>query len=570
MPFGIFRRLKHGKSKEVDFSSPPRLIEITRQRSPHHNAATDKQYVFHEAGTIDKENDSSSGQSISRRLVGLRRRIVSNPTDQHRITKGSAEPDISIPSREDALLNEQFSTVNDVKRQRPVSYYDIGRYHRLLSRRKSGSPPRSEYQRRSVSNGSRLSAYGLIQEAGGTNVADRSGNSVTHALRALKVRSVDMLHPKPTLRFEYEPIDKSVIPIDPFTSGDVKGLRRSQIRSLQVDEIADDMNSHEIRVALERDARRSLDARRSISSSQNHTRHNFNPLDEQSGMESRRPWPWRDSRELMDKDRERIVQGDSRRNSQTSGQFDEILQDAERSMSNTTEVYPVDPYLTGGTESAIPQLEDVFLPDEPTLISAQGLRYQEADMRTTDDCEQRRYSEFDRADLPRRGPKYDYTPSSGRVLTTAWTSFLKRATAERIRQGIKVRETGGIPWRTQREQESWPEANECTPRESLSGDSGSSGESSGLNDDKEIQHVSETSAAKAWESMYEPRALPTSPVRRRNQYGADIEDCDGSHGQHRHAYGGDNFVYDSRVSSRRAHFVRQEQLHEGYNVEILN
>ncbi|KAJ8102940.1 hypothetical protein POJ06DRAFT_299227 [Lipomyces tetrasporus] len=566
MPLGIFRRLKHGKSKEVDFPSPQRATDITRQRPPHHNAATDQQYVFREAGTLEKGSDSSSRQSISRRFDGLRRRIVSNPTDQPRIGKDSVEFDISIPSREDSMLNEQFSAANDAKQQRPVSYYDIGRYHRLLSRRKSGSPPRSEYQRRSVSNGSRLSAYGPIrQEAGGTNVADRSGNSVTHALRALKVRSVDMLHPKPTLRFEYEPIDNTVIPIDPFTSGDVQGLRRSQIRSLHVDEIVDDMNSHEIRVALERDARRSLDARRSISSSQNHTRPNFNPLDERSEMEShgaRRPWPWRDSRELMDKDRERIVQRDSRRHSQTSGQHDEILQDAELSISNITEVCREDPYLNGATEST--QSEDEFLPDEPTLISPQGLRYREVDMRTMDDCEQRRYSD---AGLPRRGPKYDYTPSSGRVLTTAWASFLKRATAERIRQGIKVRETGGLSWGTQNQQESRPEENEFTRRESLSGDSVSSGERIELNDDREVQYISETPAAKAWESMYGSR---TSPVRRRKQYEADIEHCDVSHEQYRHAYGGDNFVYNSRVGSRRAHFVRQEELHEGYEVEELN
>ncbi|KAK9390570.1 hypothetical protein V1515DRAFT_618606 [Lipomyces mesembrius] len=565
MPLGIFRRFKRGKAKEDNASSlelpTGPLTTITNQRPPYYRTSdTDQEYVFNEEGTADKENSPASRAQLSRRFLALGRRSLSNGDNQHRIVETSAETGISILTRDGLMPKAESSATRDVKGQRPVSYYDIGRSHRLVSRRVSGSTRRSEYQRRSVSDGSRLSGYGSIRHnTSGTEGVNRSVNAVTHALRALKVRSVDMLHPKPTLRFEYEPVDNTVVPIDPFTSGDVLGLRRSQIRSLHVDDMVDDMDSHAIRVALERDARRSLDTKRSVSNSKNHTHESSTPLDERAESGSggaRKPWPWRDSRELMDRDRERIIQRDSRRQSQISQRYDEMLQDPELLMSeNAEDIGPLEACSFGNSMTADPQLEGDYLPDEPTLISPQELRHQENDMRTTTDYELRGQSEFD---YPRVGQKGKDKPGSGYVLTAAWTSFLKRATAERIRREIEVRE----PAEQRSQNQIWRDGNEFSPRGSLSGDSCYSGDSQELNDD--IQYVSEVPAANALDSRSGAGSGLKSPTRRRHQYENDIEPHYISKEQYQDSPVGEHYIYDSAVTSRRARLVRQEGLDEGY------
>ncbi|KAK9348396.1 hypothetical protein V1522DRAFT_426710 [Lipomyces starkeyi] len=571
MPLGIFRRFKHGKAKE-DNRSPPQLLTeplttITNQRPPHYlTSNADQEYVFNEEEIVNKENSPASRAQLSRPFLALGRRSLSNGDNQHRIVESSAETGISIITRDGLMPKAESPANRDVKGQRPVSYSHISRYHRLVSRRASGSTRRSEYQRRSVSDGSRLSGYGSIrQNTSGTEVVNRSVNAVTHALRALKVRSVDMLHPKPTLRFEYEPVDNTVIPIDPFTSGDVRGLRRSQIRSLHVDDIVDDMDSHAIRVALERDARRSMDTRRSVSNSKNHTHESSTSLDERAEPGSggaRKPWPWRDSRELMDRDRERIIQGDSRGQSQISQRYDEMLQDAELLMTeNAEDISPVEAYSTENSMTADPQLESDYLPDEPTLISPQGLRHHEIDMRTTTDYELRRQSDFD---YSRGGQKGNYKPSSGSVLTTAWTSFLKRATAERIRREIEARESA----EQLSQRQIWRDGNEFSPRRSLSGDRCYSGDSQELND--AIQYVSEVPAANAWDSRSGAVSGLKSPSRRRYQYEDDIEPNHISKEQYQDSPVGEHYIYDSAVTSRRARLVRQEELNEGYKAEILS
>ncbi|KAK9361551.1 hypothetical protein V1504DRAFT_74740 [Lipomyces starkeyi] len=545
MPLGIFRRFKHGKAKE-DNGLPPQLLTeplttITNQRPPHYRTSNaDQECVFNEEGIANKENSPAS------RASG--RRSLSNGDNQHRIVESSAETGISIITRDGLMPKAESPANRDVKGQWPVSYYDISRYHRLVSRRVSGSTRRSEYQRRNVSDGSRLSGYGSIrQNTNGTEVVNRSVNAVTHALRALK------------------PVDNTVIPIDPFTSGDVRGLRRSQIRSLHVDDIVDDMDSHAIRVALERDARRSMDTRRSVSNSKNHTHESRTSLDERAEPGSggaRKPWPWRDSRELMDRDRERIIQGDSRGQIQISQRYDEMLQDAELLMSeNAEDISPMEAYSTGNSMTADPQLESDYLPDEPTLISPQGLRYHETDMRTTTDYELRRQSDFD---YSRGGQKGNFKPSSGSVLTTAWTSFLKRATAERIRREIEARESA----EQLSQRQIWRDGNEFSSRRSLSGDRCYSGDSQELNDD--IQYVSEVPAANAWDSRSGAVSGLKSPSRRRHQYEDGIEPNHISKEQYQDSPVGEHYIDDSAVTSRRARLVRQEELNEGYKAEILS
>ncbi|KAK9376960.1 uncharacterized protein V1513DRAFT_161764 [Lipomyces chichibuensis] len=558
MPLGIFRRFKHGKAKADNSSSPQLLAEplttITNHRPPHYcTSNADQEYAFNEEETANKENSPASRAQLSRRFLASARRSLSNGDNQNTIGVSSAETGISILPRDGLVPKPESLATKDLKGQRPVSYYDIGRYHRLMSRRVSGSARRSEYQRRSVSNGSRLSGYDSIcQNTSGTEVVNRTVNVVTHALRALKVRSVDMLHPKPTLRFEYEPVDNTVIPIDPFTSGDVRGLRRSEIRSLHVDDMVDDMDSHAIRVALERDSRRSMDIRRNFSNSKNHTHENSTSLGERAEPESggaRNPWPWRDSRELMDRDRERIIQGDSRQQSQTSQRYDEMLQDAELLMSeNAEDITPMEAYSTGNNMTADPQLEGDYLPDEPTLISSQGLRHQETDMRTTTEYELRRQSDFD---YSRGGQEGNYKPGSGSVLTTAWTSFLKRATAERIRREIEARESAERL--TQRQ--IWTDGNEFSPHRSLSGDRRYSGDSQELND--------------AWDSRSGGLGL-RSPTRRRHQYDDDIEPHHIPKEHLQDSPVGEHYIYDGAVTSRRARLVRQEELNDGYKTETLS
>ncbi|KAK9494377.1 hypothetical protein V1508DRAFT_29364 [Lipomyces doorenjongii] len=570
MPLGIFRRFKRGKTNEDNLPSHELptgpLTIITNQRPPHYRTSTDQEYDFNAEGIAEKENSPASRAQLSRRYLALGRRSLSNGDNQHRIVESSAETGISILTRDGLMPKAESSATRDVKGQRPVSYYDIGRSHRLVSRRVSGSTRRSEYQPRSVSDGSRLSGYGSIrQNTSGTEVVNRSVNVVTHALRALKVRSVDMLHPKPTLRFEYEPVDNTLIPIDPFTSGDMLGLRRSQVRSLHVDDMVDDMDSHAIRVALERDARRSLDTRRSISNSNNHTHENSMPLDERAEPGSggaRKLWPWRDSRELIDRDRERIIQGNSRRQSQNSQRYDEMLQDPELLMSeNAEDISPLEPCSIGYSLAADPHLEGDYLPDEPTLISSQGLRHQETDMRTTTDYELRGQSDFD---YSRGGQKGKDNPSSGYLLTAAWTSFLKRATAERIRREIEVRESADE--RTQNQ--IWRDRKEFSPRGSLSGDSCYSRDSQEFNDD--IQYVSEDPAVNTLNSTSGAESGLKSPTRRRRQYEDDVEPHYISKEQHQDSPVGEHYIYDSAVTSRRARHVRQEELNEGYKAEIVS
>ncbi|KAK9240277.1 hypothetical protein V1525DRAFT_353913 [Lipomyces kononenkoae] len=556
MPLGIFRRLKRGNAKK---GSSPQIVQqpltiITNQRPAYYSTSNaDQEYSFNEGRTADNDSRPMSQASVPHRLPRVGRASISNGYDRYGNADSSAQSGTSMlprdDSRDDSMLEPVSSPTRNLKAQRPGSYYDIGRKRRLLTRQVSSGTHTSENQQRNISDASRLSDRDSIrQDTICVENVNRRVNAVTHALRALKVRSVDMLHPKPTLRFEYEPVDNPVIAIDPFTAGDVRGLRRSQIRSLQVDDIADDLDSHAIRVALERDARRSMDRRRSVSNSLYRTSQSLEGGHLPSPSEPR-PWPWRDSREFMDIDRDR-------RHSQISQRYDQMLQDLESRISEKADgVGAVEAYSMRSSVEGDPQSESGYNLDGPTLISPQELPHEDQTTRTTTDYMPRR-----RSDLNRRRPS-----SSGQVIT-AWTSFLKRATAERIRREIEVREFGGQPVRDQHPIST--SRNGLWSRGSPSDDGYYSSDSQISNDD--IQHFSKVPPSKSLNSKSGVDSGRIAPAQRVNKQEVEVEHHRISKRQHQVAPAEENYTYGSAVVSRRAQFVRQEELNEGYKVEMLN
>ncbi|KAK9367180.1 hypothetical protein V1509DRAFT_627215 [Lipomyces kononenkoae] len=554
MPLGIFRRLKRGNAKKGSSPQLPSepLTTITNQRPAYYRTSNaDQEYGFNETRTAD--NDSYSG---SHRLLEVGKESISNRYSHYGNVEFSAQSGISLVPRDGSILEPVSSTIRDGQAQRPGSYYDISRKRQLLSGRSRGTHP-AEDQQRNVSDASRISDRDSTrQDTIGAESANRSVNVVTHALRALKVRSVDMLHPKPTLRFEYEPVDDSAAAIDPFTAGDVRGLSQSQIRSLQVDDIADDMDSHAIRVALERDARRSMDTRRSVSNSLHHTRQSLYEGRHLQNPDESRPWPWRDSRELMDKDRDR-------RYSYNSQTYNEMLQELQSAtISEKAEgVSAVEVYSTRSSVEAGPQSESDYVLDGPTLISSQGLQYEEQDRSTTVDYGTGRRSGSNDSATRRR------LSSTGHALTTAWTSFLKRATAERIRREIELREFGGQSLRDHH-----PISTARDGFRSSGSPSGNSYYSSdSQNSNAAIQYVSTVPASEELNSRTGADSVhvPQTQRARASKHDVEVERRHISKKQHHVLPAEENYIYSSAVVSRRAQFVRHDEQNHGYKAETL-
>ncbi|KAK9479843.1 hypothetical protein V1514DRAFT_351068 [Lipomyces japonicus] len=239
---------------------------------------------------------------------------------------------------------------------------------------------------------------------------------ISNALRALKVRSVDLLNPRPRLKFVYEQTDDRR-QVDTLTKH-VHESRGLKVKSMYVDDVADNLDPHDLRVVLERDLRRmeSIDFGWPAAVEETHWNEVSSKQPTRHRSSHTTPWPWRDSRDIGHSQ-------ETNRDSELSQAYDNMLQDPGLSICDDVENEnrrkededrePVKDMLVSR-----PSLNSLPIPPKnPKRRSQKNLRKGQNSSHQ---------SSFDE--------RYEHGPRSGDALTEAWTTFLKKATAERIRK----------------------------------------------------------------------------------------------------------------------------------------
>ncbi|KAK7206534.1 hypothetical protein BZA70DRAFT_106807 [Myxozyma melibiosi] len=231
-------------------------------------------------------------------------------------------------------------------------------------------------------------------------VATRGRAGLTQSLRAMKLRSVDMVHPNPKLRFRYEPAERMMVPIDPYE--DAKAKIKSK-PSEHVDDRANGMNAHALRVAMDREKRKTQAAELKAKLSAAAEASEGSADDPQEGSSR---------------------QGGSRQLN-LSGPDTDNTDGLKATQPVTTEHQPDNNYTTedydmrnGGAREA----------DHPVSQKARIPRYSVGpDVPPATEHQSRGASVF------------DAHTSDGYMLTSAWTNYLKQATARRIKEEQELR-----------------------------------------------------------------------------------------------------------------------------------
>ncbi|KAK9464303.1 hypothetical protein V1512DRAFT_268629 [Lipomyces arxii] len=245
--------------------------------------------------------------------------------------------------------------------------------------------------------------------------SDTAVGKLRENLQAICVNKVDLLKPHPRLTFKYEMVNDESISKDLFANSGIQA-------STSIDLTADQMDAHELRAAMDREIQRhTTSAEKSLANSENVGRNlgtvdiDGNPsvtetnalLDEQN----RNAWPWRDSRDLH------IYDWTSNRrsfDSQSSHYYDQMLSDPGLSLPNR-------------------DVKETLHDDGQCTGSELQSRFKSSHHST--EIKQDHFKTMRNESQAAIGLKYDYKPSSGRVFSAAYVSFLKQATAERILRG---------------------------------------------------------------------------------------------------------------------------------------
>ncbi|KAK9379476.1 uncharacterized protein V2V93DRAFT_373879, partial [Kockiozyma suomiensis] len=240
------------------------------------------------------------------------------------------------------------------------------------------------------------------------------------SLRALKLRNVDMIKPNPRLRFQYEPTQRMMVPIDPYK--DAKWLQTSQLQDEQGESFSDNLDAHEIKIAMDRDKKGlPIYYQPALNSANQRTAPNEgnDPGDRREG------WPWRDSRELKNVESARTHDAQPTERFQTTDEIGskprsipETSLDADDSIRES--IYQYNHFSAKKSDRELKSRSRRRVP-----------RYQEADMSA--DSSRQDSEESSITDIPRRDVNSDFESDAGIILTTAWTNHLKRATASRIK-----------------------------------------------------------------------------------------------------------------------------------------
>ncbi|KAK9455471.1 hypothetical protein V1511DRAFT_292550 [Dipodascopsis uninucleata] len=414
MPMRLFSRLRSSKNEKQKKNLVISAPDISRAEYLGYGGLLQTPYAYERS-----PRPQSSISTIDRQCTEYRRSFA-QLREHDRISNIYDSSDTKrLLNTKNTFQQADLNAVPHSSRRDRQSLYSsnisAGEFGALIDRGKRYSANANDFEQHNKRQFRSTSASEVPDTAPLISGQENSKPRMTRALRALKVRSRDILYPKPKLRFEYEPVEN--FDMSRMSNTGSEGKRSQVMRSLPADNIPDNLSSRGIRLALERDARRSAShGEVQDVKSQDIYRENNSQDDEFTEGDLQNSWPWRDSIELH---------SEPNRANNEQVLDNHVTDDSE---PTTTGEDIVDLYLE--SHSSVPSRHST---DESVTFSVQpseSVNNQFSRWSTEN-------REYESIQMP--GPKYDYKPGSGRVLTTAWASFLKRATAERIQKEQEAR-----------------------------------------------------------------------------------------------------------------------------------
>ncbi|KAK9449861.1 uncharacterized protein V1518DRAFT_414887 [Limtongia smithiae] len=381
-----------------------------------------------------------------------------------------------------------------------------------------------------------------------------SGERIPPSLRARNFTTTEMMRPRPKLKFAYERSENSPLPAP------------SNDRQEPATNFANDMNSHDIRVALERDAQRNFKAipEESRSELSPHSTINVQPTEKavpvqsQEGTIRRRqsskpsPWIWRESRELRDRDSQqfdddgkigRTIAGLETRAHSPVGDHSYSRQH-KRGLSQ----YDV--------ESTGSRIIDGLPP--PSIASSESYRQPRyrpyAGSRAAPD-EAPRAMNSRESQPPSHDSKFDLQSNSGYVLTSAWTSYLKKATADQIIYERESRHIEQEDWLSQ--QHNWQEQHNHEISHSESGSSDFTNSEERVESQEEYTTDSASLESAEAEAIFHNNRYVRGRSSGHKPKNSGISDFSVQSGSRKS-------IHDAGIQSGKAHIIRQDHFETGY------